>query len=160
MTARWYALSSKPNKERVLWRQLKSKGYEVFYPRLRLPARNLRGLKYKAYFPGYLFVKVDFKNVSLSNFQWMPHTEGLVCTDGLPAYVPDNLIEAIQRHVNELNSTSKQLTTEIRQSEIAIEDGSRADNGFFNPSLSDSERVQALLRALDKLEASPELSKA
>jgi transcription antitermination factor NusG len=158
LTARWYALCSKPHKERVLWRQLKSKGYEVFYPRLRLPVRNPGGLKYKSYFPGYLFVKVDFKRVGLSNFQWMPNSEGLVCIDGLPAYVPDNLIEAIQRHLNELNSTSRKLTTETHQGEITREDGSEGDKGLLNPSLSDGERVQALLRVLDKFETSPELS--
>lgn len=89
----------------------------------------------------------------------MPHTEGLVCIDGLPAYVPDNLIEAIQRHVNELNVTSNGLANEIHQGDLLHDDNSEGGNGFFNPNLSDAERVKALLRALDKLEVSPELSK-
>jgi transcription antitermination factor NusG len=156
LTARWYALCSKPHKERVLWRQLKAKGYEVFYPKLCVPTSDPRGLKCRAYFPGYLFVKVDFERVSLSTFRWMPHTEGLVCIDGVPAFVPDRLIEAIQRHVERLNHASREFFDEADQAEV--EETLKIGNGVFDPNLSETERVGALLRALNLMRAAPELS--
>lgn len=156
MTARWYALCSKPHKERILWRQLKAKGYQVFYPKLCMPTSDPRGLKCKAYFPGYLFVKVDFERVSLSTFQWMPHTEGLVCIDDIPAFVPDRLIDAIQRHVEKLNHTARELTdgADLDEVDETLEIG----NGVFDLNLSEMERVHALLKALNLMQAAPELS--
>lgn len=158
MAARWYALCSKHHKEWVVTRQLRAKGYEVFYPRLNLPEIYPNRTRSKPYFPGYLFVKVDFDTASLSAFKWMPHTEGLVCIDGIPAYVPDNLIEAMQLHLERINRVSKKLSVESHLPELAVGGSLIGENDIFDPDLSDRDRVRALLRTLNKMKASPELS--
>ena len=158
MTARWYALCSKPHKERILWRQLRDRGFEVFYPRLYLPTGNSRGLQFRSFFPGYLFVKVDFGSVGLSTFQWMPYTEGLVCIDGIPAYVPNRLIHAIQRHLDRINAVSKKLSDATQEDEFGFDGFFSGENNIFNTDMTDGERVRALLRALNSMKASPELS--
>ena len=86
MALRWYALRSKTRKEDIVHRQVKEKGFEVFYPRLRTNPVNPRSRKYKPYFPGYLFIQANLEEVGLSMFQWMPHTLGLVSFGGEKAY--------------------------------------------------------------------------
>jgi transcriptional antiterminator RfaH len=82
----WYAIRSKPRKEEVVWRQIRTQGYDVFY-RLRVQPINPRSKKWRPYFPGYMFVRVDIEHVGLSAFQWMPHAMGLVCFGDEPAIV-------------------------------------------------------------------------
>ena len=36
----WYALRSKPRKEDVVWRQLRTQGFDVYYPRLKVQPVN------------------------------------------------------------------------------------------------------------------------
>src|SRR5687768_6851823 len=103
MPVYWYALRCKPRKEDVVWRQVRNQGFEAFYPLLRIQPVNPRSRKYRPYFPGYLFVRVDISEVGLSTFQWMPHAIGLVVFGDEAAVVPEYLIQAIQRRVEEIS---------------------------------------------------------
>ena len=88
MAANWYALRSKPRKEEVVWKQVRTQGFEAYFPRLRVNPVNPRSRKLRPYFPGYLFVYADLEEVGVSVFQWMPHSIGLVCFGGEPAASP------------------------------------------------------------------------
>jgi transcription antitermination factor NusG len=101
----WYTLCCKPRKERFIWQQLLSRGYEVFYPRILSMTKNGKRLIVKPFFPGYLFVNFNMEEDSSSKFQWMEHSIGLVCVDGKPFHIPDRLITAIQDRLFEINST-------------------------------------------------------
>ena len=132
-------------------RQLQSQGYEIFYPRYFTANGSTGRLQIRAYFPGYLFIKIDFDSVNQSTFQWMPNSEGLVRFENHPAYVPDNLIEAIKRHVDKLNSM--RLVDLVKNTDTG--DGTVQRNGFdgdfdaiFDARLSSDERVKELLRML------------
>jgi transcription antitermination factor NusG len=100
----WYALCCKPRKERMIWQQLLSRGYDVFYPRILIRTRNGKRLIVKPFFPGYLFVNLDVEVESASKFQWMEHATGLVCVDGKPFHIPDGMIEAMQNRLFEINT--------------------------------------------------------
>ena len=97
MNLQWYVLQSKPNKEMALARELDVRGFEYFYPYLRVRPVNPRSRKIRPYFPGYLFLHTDIDQVGASVFQWMPYSSGLVSFDRAPATVPPNLVEAIRR---------------------------------------------------------------
>lgn len=150
MSAHWYALRSKPRKEDVVWRQLHSAGYEVLYPRLRVHPVNPRSRTVKPYFPGYMFVKVDLDTVGLSTFQWMPHAIGLVSFDGVPATVPDNLIHAIAKRVEEITASGGELFDGLKPGDkVRISDGPFAGyEAIFDTRLPGSERVKVLLQIL------------
>ena len=77
MTIGWYALRSKPRKEEALWGQLLARGFETFYPRLRINPVNPRARKLAPYFPGYMFVYADLEEVGPSTFNYMPFSLGL-----------------------------------------------------------------------------------
>lgn len=150
MPDHWYALRSKPQKEEVLWRQLRAQGYDVFFPRLRVQPVNPRSRKIKPYFPGYMFINVDIDEVGISTFQWMPNAIGLVSFDGEPATVPENLIHAISKRVEEIIAAGGELFEGLKKGDVVrISDGPFAGyQALFDTRLPGSERVRVLIQML------------
>lgn len=150
MTSYWYTIRSKPRKEEVLWRQLRSHGFEVFFPRLKVQPVNPRSRKWKPYFPGYMFLNVDIEEVGQSTFQWMPHSIGLVSFDGEPATVPDNLVHAIRKRVEEIAAAGGELFDGLKRGDkVRINDGPFAGyEAIFDTRLPGSERVRVLIQML------------
>lgn len=159
MTAYWYALQSKPNKEDALFEQLENRGYRVFYPRIRVNPVNPRSKKIKAYFPGYMFVYADIVEVGLSTFQWMPFARGMVVFDMEPATVPDPLIEAIRRRVDQVNKVGGEVFEGLKKGEvIQIQEGPFAGyEAIFDVRLPGSERVRVLIKLLSQRQVPLEL---
>lgn len=150
MAEHWYALRSKPQKEDVVWKQVRDRGFEVFYPRLRVNPINPRSRKIKPYFPGYLFVRVDIEVVGLSSFQWLPHSNGLVSFGGEPALVPDNLIHAIMHRVKEISDAGGEVFDDLHKGDI-VRIGYGPFEGYeaiFDARIPGTERVRVLLQFL------------
>jgi transcriptional antiterminator RfaH len=150
MGQNWYALRSKPRKEDVLWKQLQIQGYEVFYPRLRVHTVNPRARQVRPYFPGYMFIQVDLAQTGLSAFKWMPYAIGLVAFGEEPSIVPENLIYAIRRRVEEIASAGGELFDGLRPGDsVVISDGPFAGyEAIFDTRLPGSQRVRVLLQLL------------
>jgi transcription antitermination factor NusG len=150
MPEQWYALRSKPRKEDVVWKQVRERGYEVFYPRLRVNPVNPRSRKYRPYFPGYLFVRVDIESAGLSTFQWLPHTIGLVSFGGEPALVPDNLIHAIKHRVDEIAQAGGEVFDDLHKGDVVQINFGPFDGyeAIFDTRLPGTERVKVLLQFL------------
>jgi len=150
MSINWYALRSKSRKEDVVWREVISQGYEVYYPRLRVHPVNPRARKLVPYFPGYLFLRADLEQVGSSIFQWMPHTLGLVSFGGEPAIVPDHLVQEISQRLAEINAAGGETFDGLKQGDrIRISDGPfRGFEAIFDTRLPGSERVRVLLEFL------------
>ena len=136
--------------EEILWKQVQDKGVEVFYPRLRVHPVNPRSRKIKPYFPGYMFVHIDLAEQGQSIFQWMPHTVGLVCFGGEPAIVPDHLINAIRRKVEEIAQAGGEIFAGLEHGDVVlIEHGPfEGFDAIFDARLPGSERVRVLLQLL------------
>lgn len=160
MAAFWYALQSKPNKEDALYEQLQNQGIEVFFPRIRVNPVNPRAKKIKAYFPGYMFVHADLKEVGISTFQWMPFARGMVSFDQEPATVPDTLIRAIQRRVEEVNAAGGEVFDGLQKGDtVMIQDGPFAGyEAIFDLRLPGNERVRVLIKLLSERQVPVELS--
>jgi transcription antitermination factor NusG len=159
MAAYWYAIQSKPNKEDALFQQLESQGVEAFYPRIRVSPVNPRAKKVKAYFPGYMFVYTDLQRVGISFFQWMPFARGMVTFDQEPATVPDSLIKAIRRKVEEVNEAGGEVFNGLHKGDtILIQNGPFAGyEAIFDLRLPGSERVRVLIKLLSQRQVPVEL---
>jgi len=147
----WYVLRSKPLKEDMVWRQAQSRGFNTFYPRLRVRPVNPRARKVLPYFPGYLFVQADLQDVGLSTFQYMPYAIGLVCFGGEPANVPEELINAIRRRVEEIAEVGGELFKGLKRGDqVWIQAGPFADyQAIFDTRLGGGERVRVLMKMLN-----------
>ena len=162
MSVQWHVLRSKPNKEMSLWRELVTRGFECFYPQLHLRPANPRSRKVRAYFPGYMFVQTDMEQVGASTFRWMPFSSGFIAFDGVPATVPDNLLQAIRRHVDQINAAGEQLLAGLRPGDAVVIEGGPFDgyDAIFDVRLSGTERVRVLLKLLQSRQLNVELPAA
>ena len=160
MTSTWYVLHSKPNKEEFLFDQLQANRMEAFCPHIRVQPVNPHARKVKPYFPGYVFVQVDRENVKTSALAWMPGANGLVAFDGCPADVPESLIHAIRRRVNEINAAGGELLESLRSGDtVTIQDGPFAGyRAIFDSRISGADRVRVLLKLLQKRQVPLELA--
>ena len=159
MDRRWYVLRSKPNKEMVLWRELTARGFESFYPQLYVRPVNPRSRTIRPYFPGYLFVQTDMQQVGTSTLQWMPFSSGFVSFDGTPASVPDNLVLAIRRHVDEINAAGGEHLAGLKPGDMVVIQGGPFDGyeAILDARLTGTERVRVLLKLLKDRQINLEL---
>jgi transcription elongation factor/antiterminator RfaH len=159
MTALWYALRSKPNKEDFLAKQLEAYDVDVFFPRIHVKPVNPRSRKTRPYFPNYLFVHVDLDVVKLSTLRWVPGASGLVSFDGEPAPVPDLLITTLEKQVDLINASARELTSNFKPGDaVVIQDGPFAGHeAIFDLKLSGQDRVRVLLNFLQTRQVPVEL---
>jgi transcriptional antiterminator RfaH len=80
----------------------------------------------------------------------MPHSLGLVAFGDEPSIVPENLIYAIQRRVEEIASAGGELFDGLRSGDsVVISDGPFAGyEAIFDTRLPGSQRVRVLLQLL------------
>ena len=160
MSVSWYVIRSKPNKEDFLARQFEAQGMKVFHPRIRVRVVNPRARKMRPYFPGYIFVEVDLEQTGWSVLQWMPGAMGLVSFGGVPASVPESLVNAIRKRVDEVNTSERDSIKRLNKGQVVtIEAGPFAGyEAVFDEHLSGQERVRVLLKLLNKQQLPLELS--
>jgi transcriptional antiterminator RfaH len=159
MTLAWHVVRSKPNHEDFLARELESREIEVFYPLLRANPVNPRARRFKPYFPGYIFVHVDLALINSTALERVPGAANLVSFGGEVASVPDHLVQAIRRKVDETNAAGGEKQAEIQPGDIVeIDYGPFAGyTAILDASLPGSERVRVLLRMLEKRELPVEM---
>lgn len=160
MSANWYVLHSKPNKEELLWDQLLIRKVETFYPRIQVQPVNPRSRKVKAFFPSYVFIHVDLEEIGFSTLQWTPGATGFVAFDSQPAIVPDALIVAIKKKVDAINAAGGELFHDLNQGDLVeIQSGPFAGyEAIFDARLPGSERVRVLLKMLQGRAVKMEIS--
>ena len=158
LASSWYVLSCSPRKERVIYHQLRARGFDVFFPYIIVRTNDPNTLRIEAYFPGYLFIKVDLSQIAQSTFQWMPMTSGLVCIAGKPALVPDPMVMAIQRAIKRTNSTVLGMPEELETAEKHPNqsDGFPGNGSFLDLNVSGGDRTRELLQILNGLTSDSE----
>lgn len=95
----WYVVRTKPRSEATAADNLRSRGIEVFLPRLAAPfgRRALGGADHlEPLFPGYLFARLrlpdDFDRVA-----WTPGVAHLLALgDGVPVPLEDRVVESLR----------------------------------------------------------------
>jgi transcription antitermination factor NusG len=150
MSYRWYVVHSKPRKEEFLAEQMQMRRMEIFNPRIRVQAINPRARKIKPYFPGYVFARFDLEMTGKMTVQYIPGAASLVSFGGEAAEVPDGLILAIQKRVEEINNAGGELFDVLKMGEtVVIHSGPFAGyEAIFDARLPGSDRARVLLKLL------------
>lgn len=94
---RWYVVCCKPRQEAVAEENLLRQGYRVYLPRIRITQRR-RGQWVDAIevlFPRYIFIQIDTLQRSTAPVRSTRGVVGLVRFGGLPAVVPDAVMDAL-----------------------------------------------------------------
>ena len=161
MTSYWYVLNCKYRKEDSLYQLLVKKGYQVYYPTLKVDPVNPRSRKEKPYFPQYMFVYSDLMQTNESIFMRMPYVVSLVKFGGVPATVPAQLIEALQKKVEEINQEQTPEYEFFEGESVRILEGPFSGyEGVFDKNFSGEERVQILLTLLNDKQIKLDLSRS
>lgn len=159
MNAQWYVLQNKYQKENSLYRLLVQRGFEVFYPRLRVKPVNPRSKKEKPYFPGYMFVFTDLSEVNIKTFQRMPFVIDLVNFGGSPAVVPDYVVNALQKDLENQSETMYAPKKFNPGERVKVLQGPFSGyEGIFDKGLAGETRVRILLSLLGNKKMMLELS--
>jgi transcriptional antiterminator RfaH len=147
---RWYVLQSKPQKEKILYEQLRLREIEAYYPSIRVKPVNPRARKFKSFFPGYLFVRVDLEHISISSLQWVPGAVGLVNFGGEPASIAENVLQAIRLKIEKSVADDSYFFSGLKPGDtVSISEGPFAGyKAIFDARLSGNQRVQVLLDVL------------
>lgn len=98
----WFAVVTKPRSEAIAHEHLLRQGFDCMLPRLRRVRRGLGGLKARVecLFPNYLFVHADTEHTSLAPIRSTRGARGVVRFGGVPAEVPEQVIEHIRQRIN------------------------------------------------------------
>jgi transcriptional antiterminator RfaH len=150
LTAAWHVLHSKPSREEFLCDQLLSRELEAYCPRVRVHPANPRARRSRPYFPGYVFVRVALEQVGTSALQWMPGAAGLVSFGGVPASVPDALIQALRRRAEEVRDSDRRWHENLKPGDRVVIEGGPFDGyeAIFETRLPGSQRARVLLNYL------------
>ena len=156
----WYILNSKPNKEEFALQQLNLREINAYYPCVKVKPINPRSRKIKPYFPGYLFIHANLALIGTSILKWIPGTIGLVSFGNELASMPDDLLQSIRNHVDQINkaqgNTNKKF---ISGDKVQIQSGPFAGyQAIFDSYTPGHERVQVLLQMLQERQIKLELA--
>jgi len=99
---RWYAVCCKPRQEAVAEENLLRQGYRTYLPRIRNTRRRAGQWidKVEPLFPRYLFIRVDPARCSTAPVRSTRGVSGLVRHCGLPAAIPEQVMETIMRRAD------------------------------------------------------------
>lgn len=145
----WYTFHSKPNAEYQVVAALRERGIQTYLPEIKT-VQTASSPSVKPFFPCYLFGKIDFENVSITQIQWTPGLRRIITFDDYPTPIPNEIIELIQKKLSEFESTLEKPTYSFKKGDtVQITDGPFQDMlAIFNGPVTVAERVQVLLNIL------------
>ena len=94
--AQWYAVQTHPNREFLANSALAAiEGIETFLPTLHVKPVNPRSRTERPFFPGYLFIRADLRELGRNCIRWKPGVTRLVGLDDEPTPIPAAVIAEI-----------------------------------------------------------------
>ena len=154
MCKQWYALHTKPHKERQVASLLRSRNMEIFLPLVHVNPVNPRSARERPYFPNYLFAHVDLDVTGVSALQWTPGLLRMVEFGGVLGTVPGTLIAQLKRRLNEIRAVGGLALQGLRAGDrVQVTSGPlQGYEGVFDARLSGADRVRVLLELLCDLQ--------
>ena len=147
----WYVLHSKPNAEYQVAGALQGRGIQTYLPEIgTYKARP--GCKGRPFFPCYLFARVDFREIGVSQLRWIPGLHRIVAFDDHPMPVSDEAIDLIRDRLEGLNARGGRPIHPFRPGDaVRITQGPlQGMLAVFEKPTTPAERVQVLLAFLGR----------
>lgn len=146
----WYALHTKPRKERQVDALLRERGIETYLPTVRRKVQRRDRPARVIYFPCYLFASLDFDLIPHSSIAWMPGVRRIVAQGDRPAIVADEVVELLRQRLGGIEEVGYRR---LRQGDrVRIRTGPLRDlEAVFDQPLSPKERVRVLLNVLGRM---------
>jgi transcriptional antiterminator RfaH len=147
---RWYALYTKPKKERQVDALLREQGIETYLPTVQRKVRRRDRPDRIVYFPCYLFARLDLGDTPRSSINWMPGIRHIVSLGERPAVVADEIVELLRRRLEGIEEASY---GHLKQGDrVRITSGPLRDlEAIFDQPLSAADRVRVLLDVMGRM---------
>ncbi len=151
-TRSWYLVVSKPKSEFKAQENLLRQGYEVYLPLVQnTRRRNGKNVKRtEAFFPRYLFIHLDKENDNWSPIRSTLGVAGMVRFGGMPAEVPESLIENLKQNENESGCQEIERKELKKGDKVEIIDGPFEGYKAVYQKMKSTERVSVLLDIVGK----------
>jgi transcriptional antiterminator RfaH len=146
----WYALYTKPRKERQVHALLQDRGIETYLPTVRRKVRRRDRPDRVVYFPCYVFARLDFKETPHSSIAWMPGVRRIVAFGDQPAVVADEIVDLIRGRLSDVEEVGY---GKLRKGDrVRIRTGPLRDlEAIFDRPLSSRDRVRVLLNVMGRM---------
>ena len=158
----WYAVQTKPRRERLVSAALRRAGLEIYCPNIRQRRRRAgkRFFQESALFPGYLFVKLLFAK-DYAGIRWTPGLVRVITSGGSPVQIGEEMLSEIRKL--ERNGLRHRLHARSLApgSRVRIVEGPFTGfEGSVEAHLNGGERIRILLELFRRqaaLDCDPEL---
>jgi len=148
----WYLVYTKPRQENLAEENLARQGYETYLPRIyQTRRRNGRHVKtIEAFFPRYLFIKLNTETDNWAPIRSTIGVSKMVRFDGIPAVVPEPLIQALQSN-DDTDGIQNLLQKDLKRGDkVTIIDGPLAGYEGIYQQQNSAERVAVLVDLVGK----------
>ncbi len=144
----WYALYTKPHKERQVEAVLARRGIETYLP---LAPRSSQGSPTRAFFPCYLFAHADLKLVGAWTVQYAPGMRNIVTFGMNPAPIRDDAVGALRERLAQVKAVDEQGRILEPGDLVRISSGPLQDlDAVFDRHLSAAGRARVLVQLLKR----------
>jgi len=144
----WYALYTKPHKERHVSSLLESRGLETYLP--SVPVRKNDRRRVKPFFSCYLFARFD-PSEAFPSIQWTPGLRRILSFGGQLAVVPDEVVSSIRKRLAKVDELSYSTHRFRPGDRVTVTSGPFKDfEAIFDRSLSSRERARVLVEFLGR----------
>ena len=151
MAKSWYLIRTKPQSERLAASALSRDGFELFFPRVRVP-RPRGGQADGPLFPGYIFLRYDVLAQNWPSVRRLPGILGWVRFDGVVPPVPDHIITDLARRVDAINGEGGLWTRYRPGDKVAVVSGKMEGLAeVVEEATSPEARVRVLLNFMGRL---------
>jgi transcriptional antiterminator RfaH len=147
----WYAIQTKPYREDQAASNIGRLGVTVFLPKMKKEKRTFsrRLVTFKPLFPGYIFARFC-PSPHLHSIQYARGVNRIVCADGLPIPVDEEIISMIHSRIGEDGFVNLGLCELKKGQDVQITDGPlQGLVGIFEPDLSDRDRATILFTTVE-----------
>ena len=147
----WYALHTKPHRERSVASQLQEHDIKTFLPMIISHAapeqkRNV------PFFRGYIFASLDLKAGTSGQWRWTPGLRYVVSYGDEPIPIPEEVIDLVVREAKAMSSWAETQKHPFKPGDmVQMKNGPFRDMlAIFQGPSTPSERVQVLLTTLGR----------
>jgi len=143
----WYALYTTPNSEYQVEEVLRQYRIQTYLPETELPISYSSGRARRPFFPCYLFMRVNFEEIGVSQLQWTPGLRQIVTFGEYPLALPAEVISLLQQKLGDVETNGHDPILSFQPGEtVRIIDGPFQDMvAIFDGPTTPAKRVQVLL---------------
>lgn len=148
----WYLVTTKPQSEFKAQENLLRQGYEIYFPLVQVSRRrNGKNIKRtEPFFPRYIFILLDKETDNWSPIRSTFGVSGMVQFGGMPAVVPEVIINNLKQNENEFGLQSCEQKELEPGDKIQIVDGPFNGYQAIYQKMKSAERVSVLLDIVGK----------